>query len=29
MSEHVRLIKQQFDVASLQMIASQRQQARA
>jgi len=29
MSEHVRLIKQQFDEASLQMIASQRQQARA
>jgi GntR family transcriptional regulator, transcriptional repressor for pyruvate dehydrogenase complex len=29
MSEHVRLIKQQFDVASLAMIASQRSQARA
>jgi DNA-binding FadR family transcriptional regulator len=29
MSEHVRLIKQQFDVASLQIIASQRGHAQA
>ena len=27
MSEHVRLIKEQFDAASLQLIASQRRQA--
>lgn len=29
MSEHVRLIKEQFDVASLQLIVSQRRRARA
>jgi DNA-binding GntR family transcriptional regulator len=29
MSEHVRLIKQQFDETAMQMIASQRSPARA